>query len=56
MLSLWANFSLFLGAAVLFCTAWFVLFVVGKIIFEDFLGGAASKIKKRFEKKDHYVY
>ena len=56
MFKIWANFSLFIGIVVLGGIAWFILYILGKIIFEDILSGAFKKIKRRSGKDDQYIY
>jgi len=56
MFKIWANLSLLIGVVVLAGIAWFFLYVVGKIIFEDILGGTYKKIKRKSSKDDQYIY
>jgi hypothetical protein len=57
MFTIWADLGLLLGAAILAGLLWFVLYILGKYIFEDMLGGTVSKVRrKRVEEKDHYIY
>ncbi|UCH95740.1 MAG: hypothetical protein JSV88_02535 [Candidatus Aminicenantes bacterium] len=57
MLKIWANLSLLIGVVVLGGIVWFVLYVVGKAIFEDMIGGSFKRVKRKIEKKDdQYIY
>jgi hypothetical protein len=56
MFKIWANLSLLIGIVVLAGIAWFILYLVGKIIFEDIISGAFKKIKRKSDKDDQYIY
>jgi hypothetical protein len=56
MFKLWANFSLLIGIVVLAGIAWFVLYVLGKFIFEDLLSRTFKKVKRKSGKDDQYIY
>jgi hypothetical protein len=56
MFKIWANLSLLIGIVVLAGVAWFILYVVGKIIIEDIIGGTFKKIKRKSPKDDQYIY
>jgi hypothetical protein len=56
MFKIWANLSLLIGIVVLAGIAWFILYVVGKIIFEDIIGGSFKKLKGKSPKDDQYIY
>jgi len=56
MFKIWANFSLLIGIVVLGGIAWFILYILGKIIFEDLLSRAFKKVKRRKDKDDQYIY
>jgi len=56
MFKIWANLSLLIGIVVLGGIAWFILYVLGKFIFEDILGVTFKKIKRRTDKDDQYIY
>lgn len=58
MYEIWANLGLLLLAVIAGGILWFVLFILGKAIFEDFLGRITNKFKRK-EKQDEddfYVY
>jgi hypothetical protein len=55
MISIWANLGLLAGAAILAGAAWLLLFIVGKVVFEDMIGGLIRKIRAKI-KKDKYIY
>ncbi len=56
MYKIWANLSLLIGMVVLAGVAWLILYVVGKIIIEDIIGGTFKKVKRRSPKDDQYIY
>ncbi|MGD2092740.1 MAG: hypothetical protein PVH61_41620 [Candidatus Aminicenantes bacterium] len=56
MFKIWANLSLLIGVVVLAGVAWFILYVVGKIIIEDIIGDSFKKIKRKSDKDDQYIY
>jgi len=56
MLKIWANLGLLIGIVVLGGIAWFILYVLGKIIIEDIIGGTFKKIKRKSPKDDQYIY
>ena len=56
MFKIWANLSLLIGIVVLAGIAWFILYVVGKIIFEELIGGTFKKMKRKSNKDDQYIY
>jgi hypothetical protein len=57
MYSVWANIVLILLAFLLGSFIWLVIFIFGKAIFEDLLGGIIEKIKKKKKKEeDYYIY
>jgi hypothetical protein len=56
MFKIWANLSLLIGIVVLAGIAWFILYVVGKIVFEDLLGRTFKKMKRKSDKDDQYIY
>ncbi|NIM13148.1 MAG: hypothetical protein GTO45_13595 [Candidatus Aminicenantes bacterium] len=55
MFEIWANVGLLLGAAVVAGVAYFVLYIIGKVVFEDIIGGIIRRIRRKKE-KDHYIY
>jgi hypothetical protein len=57
MYTVWANLVLIILALIVGSFIWFVFFIFGKAIIEDFLGGIIKKIKKKKEKEeDFYLY
>ena len=57
MLDIWANLGLLIGLAILGGFAYFFLFVMGKIIFEEMIGGSIKKVKRKIQQKDdQYIY
>jgi len=56
MFKIWANLSLFIGIIVLAGIAWFILYLVGKIFFEDLIGRIFKKVKRKKPKDDQYIY
>jgi len=58
MYEIWANLGLLILAVIAGGILWFVLFILGKIVFEDFLGRIVNKIrrKKKKDEDDFYVY
>jgi hypothetical protein len=56
MFKIWANLSLFIGIIIIAGIAWFILYLVGKIIFEDLIGGTFRKVKRKSPKDDQYIY
>jgi hypothetical protein len=56
MYKIWANLSLLIGIVVLAGVAWLILYVVGKIIIEDIIGGTFKKVKRSSPKDDQYIY
>lgn len=56
MFKIWANLSLLVGIVVLAGIAWFILYVVGKALFEDLLARTFRKIKRKSDKDDQYIY
>ena len=56
MYEIWANVGLLILAAILGGIAWFVFWVIGKAVFEDFLGGLVKKAKKKKDEDDYYIY
>ena len=58
MYEIWANLGLLLLALIAAGILWFILFIVGKAFFEDFLGGIIKKFKrkKKEDEDDFYVY
>jgi hypothetical protein len=57
MYSAWANIVLILLALILGGFIWLVVFIFGKAIFEDLLGGIIKKFKRGKKKEeDYYIY
>jgi hypothetical protein len=58
MYEIWANLGLLVLAVIVGGILWFVLIILGKAIFEDFLGRIAGKFKRKAKKDDDdfYVY
>ncbi len=59
MYTIWANAGLLLGAAILAGVAYFFVLVLGKFLFEELIGGAIGRLRRRIKRKiekDHYVY
>jgi len=56
MYEIWANAGLLLLAVIFGGIAWFILWVIGKAFFEDFLGGLARKAKRKKDEDDYYIY
>lgn len=57
MYNIWANLGLLIMFALVGGFAWFVLYVIGKAVFEDFLGGLIKKARrKKEEDEDYYIY
>jgi hypothetical protein len=57
MLDIWANLALLIGLAIMGGFVYFVLLVMGKIFFEDMIGGSIKKVKRKIEQKDdQYIY
>jgi hypothetical protein len=56
MFKIWANLSLLIGMVVLAGIAWFILYLVGKVIIEDIIGGSFKKYKRKSDKDDQYIY
>jgi hypothetical protein len=59
MYSIWANIGLLVGAAVLVGVVGFFVYIIAKLVFEDFIGGVIGKIRRKVREKqdkDHYVY
>lgn len=56
MFKIWANLSLLIGIVVLGGIAWFILYVLGKFIFEDMLNSIFKKLRRRSDKDDQYIY
>lgn len=57
--NLWANLGLLILAVVCAGLLWFILYILGTAIFEDFLGRIVNKFKskpKEQDEDDYYVY
>jgi hypothetical protein len=57
MLDIWANLGLLIGLAIIGGFAYFIVLVMGKVLFEDMIGGSIKKVKRKIERKDdQYIY
>jgi hypothetical protein len=56
MYEAWANTGLLLMALIIGGIAWFILYIFGVAVFEDFLGGIANKAKRKRDEDDFYIY
>jgi hypothetical protein len=58
MYEIWANLGLLFLALIAAGILWFILLIVGKAFFEDFLVGIIKKFKrkKKEDEDDFYVY
>jgi hypothetical protein len=57
MYKIWANLGVLILFAIMGGFAWFVLYVIGKAVFEDFFGGLIKKARrKKEEEEDYYIY
>lgn len=59
MYEIWANLGLLLLAVVVGGILWFILYMVGTAIFEDFLARITKKFKRKGKEEDDddfYVY
>ncbi len=58
MYEIWANLGLLFLAVIAGGILWFVLLMLSKIIFEDFLGGIINKFRRKGKKDDddYYIY
>ena len=57
MLDIWANLGLLIGLAILGGFAYLILLIMGKILFEDMIGGSIKKVKRKIEgRDDQYIY
>jgi len=56
MFEIWANLALLIGLVVVTGAVYFVVYVLGKILFEDMVGGTIKKVKRKMNKDDQYIY
>ncbi|HLP44698.1 MAG TPA: hypothetical protein VK186_07080 [Candidatus Deferrimicrobium sp.] len=59
MYEIWANLGLLIMVIIVGGILWFVLYMIGTAIFEDFLGRFINKFKRKPKKEDDddfYVY
>jgi hypothetical protein len=56
MFEIWANLSLLIGLAIVGGAVYFLVYAIGRIFFEGILGGTISKIKRKIDQDDQYIY
>jgi len=56
MFEIWANLGLLIGLAIIGGAIYLLVYIVGKILFEDFVGGTIRKVKRKMDKDDQYIY